>query len=142
MESRVDEDASLVSAQVVEAAVTLARAEVRLLATHAQNFVKRTTGALLLGWLALSLAQVAIALVCVAPVIASFRSWPAALAAIAPALVLALLVGLVAAWRLRAVFRAPGAGAGASRQEPSGRDARPSEPKEAGPAAAIPARSR
>lgn len=92
---------ALVAARLVESALELARAEVKLVSAHARTALARTVGALLAGMLATSAAQSALLVVAFSPLLLASRPRAAVLLALAPSICLSALGAwlAVAAWR-------------------------------------------
>lgn len=93
----LNETASHPSAQILESAAALARAEVKLLWFHAQKLGGRIAVALGLTWLAMMLTQIALLVLALSPVIATTYSGAVLAASVAPAVLLSVL-----AWSLSA----------------------------------------
>ena len=88
-------DAGLSSAQVIESAVELARAESKLVLSHVRVLSLRALSAVLILLVATSLSQVAILLIALSPVLAAFRGWPTiALSVLVPVAAAAIAVWL------------------------------------------------
>jgi hypothetical protein len=79
------------SAQILDSAAALVRAEAKLLWFHAQKLGKRLGVALGLTWLAMMLTQIALFLLALSPVIAAAYGAAILAASVAPSVVLAAI---------------------------------------------------
>ncbi len=94
-------DPSAMAARVIESAVELARAEVKLMLAHARTAVARTVGAILTGMLGTSAAQVALILAALSP--AFPPSWPRS--PILVALALSIFLSAFGTWLAYSAWR-------------------------------------
>ena len=83
------------SAQILDSAAALARAEVKLLWSHARRLGGRVAIALGFTWLAMMLTELALLLLLLSPLIAASYGGPRLAASLAPALLMAAI-----AWSL------------------------------------------
>lgn len=103
--TRVDESPAHASMQVLESAVALARAELKLLQSHVLSHVYRLGGraavAVGLSWLAMCLTQLALLMLAVSPIVAASFGLPTLIASIAPAILLAAIAwfACIRSWR-------------------------------------------
>lgn len=97
-------DAAQAAARVLEGAVTLAKAEARLAMSELSQSLARAAIAAGILWAASAATFVAIALICVSPLLAA--SWDAGRVVLSIALSACLggALGAVGVWRMRAVF--------------------------------------
>ena len=103
-----DDDAARASGRVVEGAITLAKAEVRLALTELRVLFQKAAIAAGLLWTAVFVAHVAIALVCVSPLLVTIWDAPIVLLTIALSVGIGVVLGVVGALRMRAAFNRPG----------------------------------
>jgi hypothetical protein len=94
-------DVGLPSARVLESAVELARAESKLVLSHVKVLSLRALSAVLILLVATSLTQVAILLVALSPVLATFRDWPT----VALSVLLPVAAAAVAVWLALRAFK-------------------------------------
>jgi hypothetical protein len=104
--------------EVVEGALGLVRAELKLLASYAKTIGRSASFSLVLGWLAMTLVQLTLALLVFSPVLFSVRPWPIVVFTLMIALLLSAAAGLGAFWSIRSLRAALGTAR-------SSRDARP-----------------
>jgi len=113
-----EQDLSNASVRVVDGALALLRAELKLLSSYARDAVRRAGLSLFFAWAAMSLAQVALVLVVLSPVLLSVRPWPLVALTIGIAIVLSGLAGGAALLAFRSVKDAleppPAGGTGGS----------------------------
>jgi hypothetical protein len=106
----VIEDPARASARVLESAIALARAELKLVASQglvrARLVGTRAAKAVALTWLAMTLVQITLALVVIAPFMVSLRSWPAVLTLLGPAVALAGIAGVASLRQWQQLARA------------------------------------
>lgn len=100
----LDQQTGSASTQVADAVVELTRAELRLGLSYAKRAVKGAAATTALIWVAVWVAHLAIALICITPLLAWFRPWPMVIAAIAPAVCLSIVLGVIAFWRGKALL--------------------------------------
>jgi len=107
----IDDDAAHASARVVEGAVNLAKAEIHLAKAELHQAVGRAktigqkaavAGALL--WIAMSIAQVALAVICLSPLLISVWEIPVVAASLALSIGLSTVFGVLGAYRMKAAF--------------------------------------
>ena len=103
----MDDDAARASARVFEGAITLAKAEVRLMLSELRNALRKAVLPLALLWTAAFAAHMAVALTCVSPLLVPIRGAPLVLFAIALSAGLGALLGVVGVARMRAAFTRP-----------------------------------
>jgi hypothetical protein len=89
------QQASHPSAQILDSAAALARAELKLLWFHAQKLGTRVALAVGLTWIAMTLTQVALLVLALSPVIATSYGGAVLAASLAPVVLLAVI-----AWSL------------------------------------------
>lgn len=94
-------DPAAATANVVESAIELARAEARLVLTHARNVAIRAVTALLAVLIASSFAQVVLILLALSPLLVATSSLALVLAAFVPSVACTLIGAYVAfrAWK-------------------------------------------
>jgi hypothetical protein len=95
------EDVGLPSARVIESAVELARAESKLVLSHVKILSLRALSAVLILLVATSLSQVAILLLALSPVLATYRGWPT----VALSVLLPVAAAAVAVWLALRAFK-------------------------------------
>ncbi|HYO94607.1 MAG TPA: hypothetical protein VER33_08835 [Polyangiaceae bacterium] len=104
------EDPARASARVLESAIALGRAELKLVASQALVRARllgtRAAKAVALTWLAMTLVQITLALLVIAPFMVSLRSWPAVLTLLGPAVVLAVIAGVASLRQWQQLARA------------------------------------
>lgn len=89
------------SARVVESAVALLRAELRLFVSYTKAVLERAFLSLLLGWIAMTCGQLAVALVVLSPLLSGLRPWPNVLLSIALGIALGGAAVGAAIWAAR-----------------------------------------
>jgi hypothetical protein len=113
-----EQDLRNASVRVVDGALALLRAELKLLSSYARDVVRRAGLSLFFAWAAMSLAQVALVLVVLSPVLLSVRPWPLVALTIGIAILLSGLAGGAALLAFRSVKDAleppPAGGSGGS----------------------------
>jgi hypothetical protein len=101
---------------VVEGALGLVRAELKLLASYTKTVARSASFSLVLGWFAMTLIQLTLALLVFSPVLFSVRPWPIVVFTLMIAVALSVAAGLGAFWSIRSLRAALGA-ARSSRDE-------------------------
>ena len=84
-------------AQILDSAAALARAEVKLLWSHARRLGERAAVAIALTWVAMMLTQIAVLLLAISPVIAKAYGGVTLAVTVAPAALLAAITWAVCA---------------------------------------------
>lgn len=117
-----EQDPREASARVVESALALVRAELKLLGSYTKGVLKRAGVSLFLAWLAITLGQVALVLAVLSPILLSMLPWPTVVSAIGIAVVLAAILAAAAALAFRSAKRVivPAASAPVARYENAG----------------------
>lgn len=104
------EDPARASARVLESAIALGRAELKLVASQALVRARllgtRAAKAIALTWLAMTLVQITLALLVITPFMVSLRSWAAVLTLLGPAVVLASIAGVASLRQWQQLARA------------------------------------
>jgi hypothetical protein len=95
--------------EVVEGALGLVRAELKLLASYASSIARSASFSLVLGWFAMTLVQLTLAVLVFSPVLLSVRPWPIVVTTLMIAVVLSVAAGLGALWSIRSLRGALGA---------------------------------
>jgi hypothetical protein len=103
----IDDDAARATARVVEGAITLAKAEIHLAWSEARAIAKEAIVAGALLWLSASVAEVAIGLICMMPLLLTIWDPPLVLLTIALSLTSTVVLGVIGARRMRAAFARP-----------------------------------
>lgn len=98
-----EKDPRQATTDVVEGALELVRAELRLLRSYAKGVARQAGLAVALGWVAITLGQVALVLTVLSPILFSVRPWPLVVFSILLCLTLAAAAGGLAVWSLRSV---------------------------------------
>lgn len=101
----IEKDPRQATTQVVEGALELVRAEVRLLRSYAKGVARQAGLSIALGWVAVTLSHVALVLIVLAPILFSVRPWPLVVLSILSCLTLAAVAGGAALFSLRSVRR-------------------------------------
>jgi hypothetical protein len=100
-----DDDATLVTERVLEGVVALGKAEIRLAVSELRVRFEKALFAGALLWLAACVTQVAIALICVSPLLFGVWSPAIVLSSIFVSTVVGVLFGFLGMSRMRAAFR-------------------------------------
>jgi Putative Actinobacterial Holin-X, holin superfamily III len=103
----VNEDAAGASTRVLEGAITLCKAEVHLAISELLALLQRAAVPAGLLWAAGSATQVAIALVCMSPLLVTIWDAPIVLSMIVLSVGIAVVLGVVGARRMRAALTRP-----------------------------------
>lgn len=91
------------TAEVVEGAMRLVRAELTLFASYARSIAQRAGFSIALGWLAVTLGQLAIVLIVLSPILVPWRPWQAVLLSILLAIASSAAAAAGTLWSLRSV---------------------------------------
>jgi hypothetical protein len=97
----VNDDAAGASARVLEGAITLCKAEVRLAMSELRAVLQRAAIPAGLLWIAASAIYVAIALICMSPLLVTIYSAPVVLSTIVLSVGIGVVLGVVGARRMR-----------------------------------------
>ncbi|HET9960085.1 MAG TPA: phage holin family protein [Polyangiaceae bacterium] len=109
MTQAADTDQTSSSGRLVQSAMMLAKAEIKLAVAETRAVAKQAAIAVALSWASLSLVQVLLVLIAALPALAAVRDWPVALLSVAPCLVITGIVGFLALQRWKRVSELAGA---------------------------------
>lgn len=113
----VNEDAAGASELVLEGAITLCKAEVYLAMSELRAVLQRAAVPAGLLWTAASAAQVAIALICLSPLLVRIWDAPIVLSMIVLSVGIAVVLGVVGVRRMGAALTRPETAPGSKPQE-------------------------
>jgi hypothetical protein len=100
-----EDDATLATERVLEGVVALGKAELKLAVSELRAWLGKALFAAGLLWLAACVTQVAIALICVSPLLLTFWPAPIVLLSTLVSMGVGVLLALLGMSRMRAAFR-------------------------------------